>query len=335
MNSVSRQQLIDNTTMKNALWITWEVQVRNRSMSKMLDIPLAEIVENRSRSIKYPILLYKTLKVLYKNNVKLLFVQNPSIVLSLFAVCLKLTFGLRVVVDSHNAGIFPLEGNSRFLSFFARFIARYSDVTIVSNDYLSSTVARWGGRPYVIPDPVPLLVPIIPTIDQIDLKPYVLFICTWADDEPYLEVIKAAEKLTGEIEIYITGNYHKRLNKELVDSLPDNVRLLGFVSETDYVSYFSQALAAIDLTTRENCLVCGGYEALALSVPCIISDTRINREVFAGGFVYAENNSNAIVQAVREVIRDAKRLREAVVLQCEVHKAVIENKIIQFRKEFF
>lgn len=301
-------------------------------MSKLLGVRLFEFNINYHRAIKYPILIIKTILTIYKYKLKTVFVQNPSIVLAMLAVILRPLFGLKVIVDAHNSGIYPLEGRNRLLNFFAKFIAQKADCVIVSNAYLAEVIASWGATATVMPDPVPELSPNkTPSHHSED---YALFICTWAEDEPYFEVIKAAEEIRRDLKIYITGNYKKKLSQEFVASLTDRVKLLGFVSEEDYVNIFSQAKIAIDLTTRDNCLVCGAYEALALQIPCIISDSRINREIFCTGFSYTLNDARSIASAIDETIINIDRRREEIKAQALIHTKNIWQQVNSIKNSF-
>jgi len=296
---------------KTAGWITWEIQVRNRSMSSALGVPLFEVLSKKSKLLKYPELIFKTINIIAENKIKILFVQNPSIVLSFLAVCLKPIFGLTVIVDAHNSGIFPLEGRSKILSFFARIICKTSNYTIVSNHFLAETVAAWDGNPIVVPDPIPNLAAHRGNPQPVSI-PYILFICTWAADEPYHEIIKAAQLLKNGISIYMTGKYQGKLTSSEILALPQNIKLLGFVSESDYINYFEHATGVIDLTTRDNCLVCGAYEATELGIPAILSNSFVNKNIFSQGFVFTENNATAISESIEILINRNIELRKSI-----------------------
>lgn len=298
-------------------WFTWEVQPRNRSMARVLGIELYELISNKPRVVKYFILVTKTLRIIFSKRIHVIYAQNPSIVLSFLSVWVRLIFNKRLVVDAHNAGIYPLEGRSKILNAIAQFIIRNSDITIVSNKHLAKVVSSFGGVPFVLPDPIPALHHSAAPPNLAAQEQYVLFICTWAADEPYYEVIAAAQD-TQQLSIFITGNHKNKLPADYIKQLPANVRLLGFVSEEDYIQYFSNALAVIDLTTRDNCLVCGAYEAAALGVPAILSDSEVNREVFNEGFVYTNNCAADIATAIQVAI---------------THRDVLVVDINQFRQK--
>lgn len=302
-------------------------------MAKALAIPLHELIVNKSRALKYPVLIWKTLYILLKDKLKIVFVQNPSIVLSFVVVVYAKIYNIKVIVDAHNAGIYPLEGRNAFLNRVAKFIAKNATAVIVSNAHLAKVVNDWGGSSFVMPDPIPdgdhpykLITPD---------RPYIYFICSWADDEPYHEVIKASQHIPNNLDIYITGNYKKRLSDDDVKSIPTNVKLLGFLSEQDYVSYFKNSLAALDLTTRDHCLVCGAYEALALEKPCIISDSVINKEIFQKGFLYTKNDSESIANAINKILQNIHHLESGIKEQKEIHKTNILQNINSLRNRIF
>jgi glycosyltransferase involved in cell wall biosynthesis len=84
------------------------------------------------------------------------------------------------------------------------------------------------------------------------------------------------------------------------------VRLSGFVSHEDYLRMLAKARVVVDLTTREDCLVCGAYEAMALGRPLVVSDTRALRELLQDAAVYAENRASPIAAAVTAAAADTE-----------------------------
>jgi len=61
-----------------------------------------------------------------------------------------------------------------------------------------------------------------------------------------------------------------------------------------------RARVIVDLTTREDCLVCGAYEALAVGRPLVVSDARALRELLKDGAMYADNEPASIARTINE-----------------------------------
>jgi glycosyltransferase involved in cell wall biosynthesis len=319
-----------------AAWITWEHQRRNISVSSGLDVPLFELAFKGGRLRRYMKSLLATARVLTTKNPSVLFVQNPSLVLALTAVVWGRLRGRPVIVDAHNAGLMPLEGRSSLLTRAAAFVSRHASLTIVSNAALTPIVDAYGGRPFVLPDPIPEL-PAGVAPDGAAGKLRVLFICTYASDEPYFAVVQAARAFTEEVHVYITGRL-KPQHEDLRQSAPPNVIFTGFVPEGRFIGLLHAADVVMDLTTRDNCLVCGAYEGVAAGKPLILSDSRATREYFSRGVVYTDNTAESIEQCLRVALADRSRLAQEVaqlrtrlVDDWSQRSEVLKRKIAQLR----
>lgn len=267
-------------------------------MSKALGAQLVELEHRGSKGLRYLILSLKTMRLIIHEKPDCLIVQNPSIVLALLAGIIGKILHQYTVIDAHNAGIFPLEGRSSFLNILSRMINSLADMVIVSNENLQKYLKKSGINAVAIPDPIPTLQP-----RQVYKIPHdrfaVVFICTWATDEPYKEVIKAAEHLDESFIIYVTGNV-KRTNGDIRDNLPDNIELTGYLSEEDYESLLASCDVAMALTTRDDCLLCGAYEGVAAGKPLILSDKPALKNYFNSGAVFTENKSAMIANSIIE-----------------------------------
>ncbi len=301
--------------IEQAIWVTWESQRRNRELAAALGIELyewADIDAIGSRAKKYSVGLLRTCRLLLRKRPRLVVCMNPSLVLAFFLVLVKRIGRFRVFVDAHNAGLQPLEGKSTLLNRLSGFILRHADLTIVSNDNLRAEVEARRGRGFTLPDRIPDL----PTNLGRDLpgKSNLLFICSYAADEPYANVFEAARGLDRDITVYVTGDYGKL--QSVPPDLPENVTLTGFLPEEEFVALLNSADAIIDLTTRENCLVCGAYEATALGKPMVLSDTAALRQYFDAGAVYTRHTAAALRQSFLTVIENRDELaRQAVELK--------------------
>lgn len=298
--------------MGDAIWITWEHQRRNREISRRLGIPLLEFahidtIQNPFR--KYTQGIATTLAALNRVRPCIVFAQNPSLVLCLFLLFYKSLAKCRLVVDAHNAGIFPKEGQSGILLALSRIVQRLADLTIVTNPALADHVKGVGGRPFVLPDPIPELPSVSPI--QLEGDANLLFICTYAADEPYQAVFEAAERIDNKATIYVTGNFGKHgIDPE---GLPSNLILTGFIPEDDYIAMLKSVDGTIDLTTRENCLVCGAYESVAAGKPMILSNTTALRTYFDKGAIYTDNTVSDLSRCIEEIVARKDELAQAVI----------------------
>lgn len=314
----------------NRVWLAWETHQRNRSMSAELSARLFELNTKSKRLARYLVNSVKTLVFLNNERPSLIFVQNPSIVLTMITLIFGKNAGIPVIVDAHNAGIFPFEGKIKCVTDIATYLLRKADCVIVTNEYLASYINKKGIKSVVLPDPIPKM----HSAERISLrgKTNVLFICSFADDEPYIEVIKASEKMRGDITIYITGNSSKKgIYKEHV---PDNVILTGFMPEDEFNRMLHSVDIIMDLTTRDNCLVCGAYEATAVGKPMILSDSKVIKEYFYKGALYTDNSSDDIaakvleaIKKVEEIRRDVNDLKKELEVRWAQRKHEIENLI--------
>ena len=299
------------------LWITWEKHRRTREIaSELPEVDLFEFVFDANRLVRYPYLLFKTAQNLIHEKPNLVIIQNPSIILAIFMVIFGKFMKLNVVVDSHNEGIRPFYSLYNWLLPIYAIIQRWADLTIVTNEELAKIVRKNGGIPFVLPDRIPQL----NNSKAIKLKgnSNVVFICTFAKDEPFFEVIKAAQLVDPSICVYITGRYQKA-SEDIIRKAPPNIIFTGFMSDQIYINLLNSCDVVIDLTLMQDCLVCGAYEAVALGKPIILSDTQALRDYFYCGAIYTKNYPENIASAIKIAIENNDKLiRDVIILKNEL-----------------
>ena len=301
--------------MPDRLWITWETQRRNRTLSALLNARLFEFDLELPGWQRYPLAIWKTLATLFAEKPEIIFAQNPSIVLAWLAVMYANLTGKKVVIDAHNAGLFPAEGKYRSLNWLASKLFKWTTVTIVSNDALKSHVEKHGGKSVALPDPIPEIAP--PVISpELGGKFNVMFICSWAEDEPYYEVMRAATLLDKSIYIYMTGK-SRGLEAHAGIPVPENVVLTGFVTNERFSELLYGCDAVMALTTREDCLLCGAYEGVSAGKPLLLSDTSALRNYFNQGSVYVDNSAAEIATAITTIATEHAALTREI---REMHK---------------
>lgn len=274
------------------LWITWGHHRRTREIARALNIRLVELLPGSVPLVRYVPLIVRTVVQLLLVRPTQLFVQCPSVVLGLLAVALKKPFGYELVADLHNEAVDPFINRSRLYGRVIRLIHEHADLSIVSNASLSGIVEQSGGRAFVLPDGIPALSPAEP--GRARTPSGVVFVCTFAPDEPFREVLEAARALEGTATVYVTG----RAPRELHGPLAPNVTLTGYLPDAEYEKLLRDADVIVDLTAMENCLVCGGYEAVALGKPLVTSDTTALREHFRRGTIFTRHDPRSIADAI-------------------------------------
>jgi hypothetical protein len=297
---------------RGAIWISGERHRHTREICRALDVPLFEITSSAPGLLRYVGLLARTALCIAQHRPGTLFVQCPSILLGVWAACLKPLGRYTLVADLHNEAVEPFNHSFPLYRRMLALIQRTADVSIVTNAALAERVAGSGGRAYVLPDKVPEI-PLEPEAPGAGAASRVVFVCTYAPDEPYGAVIEAANLLGSSVELAITGDY-RRLKS--VPDVPAHVTLTGFLPQADYDRLLRDSDVILDLTEMENCLVCGGYEAVALEKPLVTSDTAALRGHFSRGAVYTTHEPRALAAAIAHALRhraslagEMKRLR--------------------------
>ncbi|MFV8571122.1 glycosyltransferase [Marinobacter sp. SBS5] len=289
------------------IFVSWEKHTRSRSIARALDISIFEVIYDNRFFIRYICSALKTLCILRRERPDIVIFQNPSIVLAVFLVVYSFFVKLDLVMDAHNAAINPLEGRFWVLNKLSALLIAKVNLTIVTNELLVAAVKENNGRAFVLEDPIPKFV-ISECVKKSkgDFKK-VVFVCSWAKDEPYMEVIEAARSLSSkDIVLFVTGNPPKHVMKHLI---PDNLKLTGYLLEQDYVDLLAESNLIVDLTDRSDCLVCGGYEAAAVGTPCILSDNLCSSQTFSMGYLYSNNDSNSLKESIIYGVENEDRLR--------------------------
>jgi glycosyltransferase involved in cell wall biosynthesis len=293
------------TSIKKSAWITWEHQRRNISMSNLIKSDYYEFNVSTLKAARYPICIFKTIKVFLKPY-SIIFVQNPSIILSFVSVLLGKILSKKIVIDAHNAGIRPLEGRLRIIQIINNWILKNSNLVIVTNKKLKAHLDYLSIPNIVFPDPLPQINP--PTNKNPNEHNFdVLIVCSWSEDEPLIEYLEAAKE-NKEMSFAFTGRYESYIKNKSKIEIPNNVCLLGFVSEEEYNLLLIHSKVIIDLTKREDCLVCGAYEAISLGKTIILSDTAVNRELFKDAAFYSDISVPKINASLREASKNSNKM---------------------------
>jgi glycosyltransferase involved in cell wall biosynthesis len=268
--------------------------VRSRTLSRRLGVALEEVIYEGGRLWRYVRCCRRTIATVHDRRPEVVIATNPSIVLGFLLLALRKWYRFRLVSDAHYAGVRAFNDAwlwQRLLDFHNARV----DLVIVTNESHARFVSTLGTCAYICQDPLPQ----IPRAQPSAVAPgdrSALLVCSFNADEPYEAAFEAFSGLQQDnFTLFVSGNYKKA--KTDLSRFPW-VRLLGFLPADEYYGYLQSVSVVIDLTTKEDCLVCGAYEALAARRPLIVSRTEALRDYFGDSAVLTDNTPCAIRESV-------------------------------------
>ena len=293
--------------MSEAIWVTWENQTRNRSLSTKLGVDLYVFLSEQPRLARYIVCACKTLAVVWRKRPAVVFAQNPSIVLVYLLLLFKHLFRYLLVIDAHYVGIVAPRGRSLFQAALD-FCNRHSDFVIVTNEAHRSYIESVGGRALTCEDPLPDIRRYARTVPSESRT--VFLICSFDKDEPYACLLEATRILENEGFVFcMSGNYKKA---GISPKDWPRVQLMGYIPQSDFYERLGAAQIVVDLTDNENCLLCGAYEAMALEKPLVTSKTFSLQKYFTGGTVFVEHRPEAIADGIKRAYERRQELRRQI-----------------------
>lgn len=151
-------------------------------------------------------------------------------------------------------------------------------------------------------------------------------------DEP-LDIVFDVAKAVPDVNIYITGNIQKapKLFREKCE-LFENVILTGFMPEEKYISYIKGSTAVIALTTRDNTMQRGAYEALSYNIPIITSNWNLLKGSFFKGAIHINNTAIELRSAIRSICDNLDNFRKDIQELNEIHRRTFDEKITEIRR---
>ena len=291
------------------VFLVWDRQsIRASGISKHIGASLHFLFTSR---IRHPVLFIKTLRVLREEKPGVIICQSPPITCSFVAMVYKYLFARRlkpkILIDVHTGAISRPWSKS-----VSRLIMKNAAVIIVINkEQQNYLIHNYQIRPIVLEDPIPDITNTLSTKQEcykIEKKAVfnVAVISSFAYDEPLQAVLDAASELP-DVYFYITGD-KKNADEHLLTKKTDNIILTGFLDYEIYIDLLRKVGVIMDLTTENTSMVAGGFEAVALEQPLIISDWLPLRRYFNKGTIYVNNNSDEIKKAITKAMTKKKEL---------------------------
>jgi glycosyltransferase involved in cell wall biosynthesis len=253
----------------------------------------------------------RTARILLRERPDIVFVMTPPVFAALPAFWYAWRHRKHVAIDAHSAAF--MLPRWRYFQWLQRAFYRRAVTTLVHNDHLAQDVLAAGGHVTLVPD-VPIVFDRRDEFRRSDALTIVA-VCSFDRDEPVGAMFEAAARLPN-ARFYMTGNPRK-LPPELLNRVPPNLTLTGFLETSAYAGLLSCADAVLALTTFDHTMLRAAYEAIYQGTPVIISDWPLLKREFASGAFHVDNTPEQITQAVESIGRDpagaragAKRMRE-------------------------
>jgi glycosyltransferase involved in cell wall biosynthesis len=265
--------------------------------------------------LRYAAQSWQTWRTLRREQPDIVFVQNPPIFSVLLAAIYARRYGARYVIDSHTGAF--LSPKWRWSLGLHRLLSREALATIVHNKSQERIVSGWR-CPYCVvgftPGDYPAGEPF-----RFDGRFSVVLTCGPAGDEPLDAAFAAASQLP-DVCFYVTGG-SRRIGPGLLAIQGENCRLTGYLPYDHYVGLLRGADAILAITTRDNTLLMGAFEAVSLGIPLIISDWPILQDYFSKGAVHIPNTAEGICSGVCRARREQAALRRDILcLRQRLHR---------------
>jgi glycosyltransferase involved in cell wall biosynthesis len=296
------------------LWFTWEYQRRSIELAKVFNAELILYdLDSMNRLLKYIYGGISTIYNLIDKRPKLVYGQNPSLILTLLLAVMKPLFGYKLVIDRHTN--FKLTSNKGLVDYvyhrISDFTLRKSDLTIVTNDYLAKLVQKKRGHSIVLEDKLPDMRN--NGTKQLDGSYNIAFVTSFSKDEPIIEVIEALKDINDDVNLYVTGN-NKKYDSKVIDDAKkiSNIHFTGYLSENDFMTLLHSVDAIIVLTKFDYTMTCGAYEGVSIGKPMILSNTSVIKDYFTKGVIYCEPEKQSILNSVRELIQNHDKMQKEI-----------------------
>ena len=208
-----------------------------------------------------------------------------------------------LVLDTHPAN-FETEGIHHRMQPLLRAVVPAANCCIVTTERLGEQITAWGGTPVVVHEaPMPWATESTPRTPGPASS--VIFICTFAPDEP-LDAVLGAAALAPQITFRITGDL-RRLPQGVRDRAPANVEWLGYLGVEDYVAALRDADVVMSLSERSDSVPRSAHEAVDALRPVVLTDRDHMRPLFTHA-VWVDNTPESIAAGVADAVARADEL---------------------------
>lgn len=291
------------SSRRRGVVIAWmPVSQRSTTIADRLGFDLVLVARSGFRRpwtapLAYPISAARTIRAIVRLRPRAAIIAVPPFVAPLVAMPFLAALRAPFAIDVHSGAV--LDRRWRWALGIIGAIGRRSVGAVVTIASLEGPLRERGVETMVIPDPLPRLAPVPDTpLSKAAGRPVVVAICGWGSDEPIEELVASA---TGRAwQLVLTGQPRRTFDP------PPNVTLAGFLDHEDYVARLAAADAIVVLTERDDTLLSGAWEAIALGRPLVVSGTAALRSTFGEGVVYVGGDAESIGGGIDRVLADKR-----------------------------
>jgi len=276
-----------------AVWLTWHFAARSRNMSKVLNIPILEYFNNKNAIIRHSFSTFWTIWKLIRIRPKVVFIQLSFMLLNIVALYKLFTFGKTVIIaDCHTKALRRKAKGLFYYVFWPIKKATFKlvNISIVSNIGMEKDIKELHDNYLIIPDKIPE----IEINKNIIREKYFVYVSSFAVDEPFDEIFEVANKLPDNIKLYWTGKIPANLS--IPQNKPSNLIFTDYLSFEEYYNLIANASSILALTTEDDCLQSGAYEALGVQTPMVITDSDALKAYFGNSALYTEHSPEEITK---------------------------------------
>lgn len=257
--------------------------------------------------LRYLLSAGRTVAYLLRRRPRAVMVQAPPVPAVAIAWAWSRLARVPLLIDSHPASFGVEEARvDRVMRPLLSWLVPRAAGCIVTTPRLGEQISRWGGRPIVVHEaPMPWGERVRPRGCSEERR--VLFVCTFAPDEPVMQTLEAAARLP-DVTFAITGDL-RRLPEAVRIAAPDNVEWTGYLNGGEYVATLEQADVVMSLTNRPESVARSAHEGVDALRPMVISGGPHMRDLFPHA-VFVENQPESIAAGVTEALRRCRELSE-------------------------
>jgi UDP-N-acetylglucosamine--N-acetylmuramyl-(pentapeptide) pyrophosphoryl-undecaprenol N-acetylglucosamine transferase len=304
------QRSVASARRSRSVFVAWgAIAGRSHELAEALDADVLSCfppgtTRRPSAPVRYLLSTVRTVGYLVSRRPRAVIVTNPPIIPALLAVAYARITGRVVVIDDH-PGAFGAQGyriGSMVEPLHRRLVARARFCLVTDASWVEQ-VERWGGRGHVLHEAPGDWVPAPTTAPGV--RPNVLFVCTFAPDEPISEVIAAAAQLPS-VEFTITGDSRRRPDHPV----GSNVHYVGFLSRSSYRLAVERSDVVLALTTEPTSAMRAAFEAVWAEKVLVVNDWPLLNELFPHA-IHVENTADSIALGVRKALKHHDQLVSA------------------------